>query len=272
MPSSSLGFNGQLREPPQDWYHLGHGRRVYSPLLMRFHCPDDLSPFGAGGLNAYAYCQGDPLNFTDPTGRSGEGLHEMTYVLHALVQIVGVATLLMPHWLARGAPGGRRARFVDMKPDMATPIGGLNAYATGAGMLGSVIGIAATAVSAKDPQSEALSGLMYAAMTVSLGVLLVKGAAFAAPKNVPSGQPRKWAEFLHGKRAVRDATMTPPRVPESFRMGPATRQLDRAPSLQMQEIRSPKSHALRPPSPRPGTSRQILPPPKIRVTTPEIWL
>ena len=35
---------------------------------MRFASPDDLSPFLAGGLNAYAYCQGDPVNFTDPSG------------------------------------------------------------------------------------------------------------------------------------------------------------------------------------------------------------
>ena len=64
-----LGFNGQLRERPIGWYHLGNGHRVYNPVLMRFHSPDRLSPFGKGGLNAYAYCGGDPVNFTDPTGR-----------------------------------------------------------------------------------------------------------------------------------------------------------------------------------------------------------
>jgi len=35
---------------------------------MRFNSPDSLSPFGDGGLNGYAYCVGDPVNRSDPTG------------------------------------------------------------------------------------------------------------------------------------------------------------------------------------------------------------
>ncbi len=35
---------------------------------MRFHSPDSLSPFGEGGLNAYAYGEGDSVNGVDPTG------------------------------------------------------------------------------------------------------------------------------------------------------------------------------------------------------------
>ncbi|WP_256672583.1 RHS repeat-associated core domain-containing protein [Pseudomonas sp. C1C7] len=63
-----LGFNGQLRERSTGRYHLGNGHRVYNPVLKRFQSPDRLSPFEEGGLNAYAYCKGDPLNYTDPTG------------------------------------------------------------------------------------------------------------------------------------------------------------------------------------------------------------
>jgi len=66
---SRTGFNGQYCEP-QGWYHLGNGHRLYNPVLRRFNRPDHLSPFGKGGINAYAYCQGDPVNFTDPTGRA----------------------------------------------------------------------------------------------------------------------------------------------------------------------------------------------------------
>ena len=65
-----LGFNGQLREPKIGWYLLGHGYRAYNPRLMRFHSPDSWSPFGRGGLNAYMYCVGDPVNRVDPTGHS----------------------------------------------------------------------------------------------------------------------------------------------------------------------------------------------------------
>jgi RHS repeat-associated protein len=65
---SKLGFNGELYEAGTGWQLLGSGYRAYNPLLMRFHSPDSLSPFGEGGMNAYAYCEGDPVNFVDPTG------------------------------------------------------------------------------------------------------------------------------------------------------------------------------------------------------------
>jgi hypothetical protein len=35
---------------------------------MRFEKPDSWSPFGKGGLNAYGYCVGDPVNRSDTTG------------------------------------------------------------------------------------------------------------------------------------------------------------------------------------------------------------
>jgi RHS repeat-associated protein len=67
--NSLLAFNG---EPPNDvtgHYLLGNGRRAFNPVLMRFNSPDRLSPFGRGGLNAFAYCKGDPINFNDPSGQ-----------------------------------------------------------------------------------------------------------------------------------------------------------------------------------------------------------
>ena len=66
--ASALGFNGQLREAKLGWYLLGNGYRAYNTRLMRFHSPDSWSPFGGGGLNAYMYCMGDPVNRVDPTG------------------------------------------------------------------------------------------------------------------------------------------------------------------------------------------------------------
>ncbi|MDG9886636.1 RHS repeat-associated core domain-containing protein [Pseudomonas sp. GD04058] len=65
---ASLGFNGELFESWTGHYLLGKGYRGYSPLLLIFIQPDSWSPFGAGGLNAYAYCLGDPVNHCDPTG------------------------------------------------------------------------------------------------------------------------------------------------------------------------------------------------------------
>lgn len=68
--TTGLGFNGELREARLGWYLLGNGYRAYNPILMRFHSPDSWSPFGRGGLNAYTYCEGDPMNFSDPTGHT----------------------------------------------------------------------------------------------------------------------------------------------------------------------------------------------------------
>lgn len=62
------GYNGERSDPLSGVYHLGNGYRAYNPVLMRFTCPDALSPFGAGGINPYAYCAGDPVNHADPTG------------------------------------------------------------------------------------------------------------------------------------------------------------------------------------------------------------
>lgn len=64
----SLGFIGEYRDPVTGCYILGNGYRAFNPTLMRFNSPDSLSPFKEGGLNAYAYCKGDPINFQDNNG------------------------------------------------------------------------------------------------------------------------------------------------------------------------------------------------------------
>ena len=63
----SQGFCGQVRDA-SGLYLLGNGHRAYNPHLMRFTRPDKQSPFARGGLNAYGYCVGDPVNLHDPTG------------------------------------------------------------------------------------------------------------------------------------------------------------------------------------------------------------
>ncbi|WP_356948744.1 RHS repeat-associated core domain-containing protein [Pseudomonas mosselii] len=62
-------FDGIVRDGCLGGYLLGNGYRVYSPMLMRFYSADQVSPFGRGGVNAYAYCQGDPVNYRDDSGR-----------------------------------------------------------------------------------------------------------------------------------------------------------------------------------------------------------
>ncbi|MBH2079038.1 MAG: RHS repeat-associated core domain-containing protein [Pseudomonadales bacterium] len=67
---SLLGFNGERPDPVTRHYHLGRGYRQFNPVLMRFNSPDSWSPFGKGGLNAYAYCSGNPINHVDPNGHT----------------------------------------------------------------------------------------------------------------------------------------------------------------------------------------------------------
>ncbi|MFJ4255459.1 RHS repeat-associated core domain-containing protein [Pseudomonas monteilii] len=66
---SILGYNGEHRDVMSGYDLLGNGVRAYSSVLMRFCSADVISPFGAGGINAYAYCEGDPINYLDADGR-----------------------------------------------------------------------------------------------------------------------------------------------------------------------------------------------------------
>lgn len=65
---SLLGFNGEYCETQTGHYLLGGGHRAFNPVLMRFNSPDPMSPFEEGGINAYAYCKNDPINWNDPSG------------------------------------------------------------------------------------------------------------------------------------------------------------------------------------------------------------
>jgi len=67
---SLRGFNGEQPDPLTGHYHLGNGYRQFNPVLMRFNSPDSWSPFGEGGLNAYGYCEGDPINLVDRNGHA----------------------------------------------------------------------------------------------------------------------------------------------------------------------------------------------------------
>ena len=69
-----LAFNGEPLDLATGCYALGNGYRLYSPTLKRFCSPDNLSPFGKGGLSAYMYCAGDPVNRVDPTGHLSSGV------------------------------------------------------------------------------------------------------------------------------------------------------------------------------------------------------
>lgn len=93
---SVLGFNGELIDPVTGCYLLGNGYRAYNPVLMRFHSPDSMSPFGAGGINPYAYCVGDPINLTDPTGHFSFKSIFRIFVAVASIAIAAATLAIVP--------------------------------------------------------------------------------------------------------------------------------------------------------------------------------
>ncbi|MBD1597991.1 RHS repeat-associated core domain-containing protein [Pseudomonas sp. CA3A] len=66
-------FTGVYLETSPGAYLLGNGYRAYLATLMRFIAPDSWSPFGGGGMNAYAYCIAEPVNQVDRNGHSFMG-------------------------------------------------------------------------------------------------------------------------------------------------------------------------------------------------------
>jgi RHS repeat-associated protein len=59
-----FGFAGSLYDADLNLHH--QGAREYDPTVGRWLQPD---PLGLeGGLNLYAYCANDPVNYIDPTG------------------------------------------------------------------------------------------------------------------------------------------------------------------------------------------------------------
>ncbi|MFF7062156.1 RHS repeat-associated core domain-containing protein [Pseudomonas sp. NPDC008258] len=77
--SPALGFNGEVADQHTQRYGLGLGYREYDTRLMRFFSPDRISPFGAGGLNTYSYCAGDPVNYKDPSGSARDWISYLTF-------------------------------------------------------------------------------------------------------------------------------------------------------------------------------------------------
>ncbi|MEN5037224.1 RHS repeat-associated core domain-containing protein [Pseudomonas sp. TWI929] len=98
-PSTTLAFCGQRRDPLSGNYPLGNGYRHYSPASMRFLSPDSLSPFARGGINAYTYCGGDPVNRTDESGRFW--IKFLTHVAFGSSAVAGTGNMVVSRMRAR---------------------------------------------------------------------------------------------------------------------------------------------------------------------------
>jgi len=139
------GFTGERADPATGVYHLGNGYRAYSPVLMRFTCPDSLSPFGAGGINAYAYCAGDPVNLTDPSGH----LSTAAWVGIGL-GIAGILASVFTAGLAIAAAGGVMAALASTST-VTLAVGT-------AGLASDVTAIVSGALEESSPEASAVLG------------------------------------------------------------------------------------------------------------------
>lgn len=277
---SRTGFNGQLLEP-QGWYHLGNGHRVYNPALRRFHSADRLSPFGEGGLNAYAYCLGDPVNHVDPTGCAANILQVATLIGIGIGMAAGAYGLLGPALfqaaskatgtaLAKsGAKGLFSAytshvnvllgRYAALQPSIAGPmLGGLDAAASIAG-LATLPVAAASAVKDIQHPMEAKWEIMKAAAVLGLFVLPVKG--FLVP-SVPKLATSKWgsrlAKIVHGRRSVKAAWEKHDLMRRASSLDDVGGQLTRS-GATPPALRSPTPSMSPPPSPPPPLPRSSPP-------------
>lgn len=201
------GFNGEHPDPVTGHYLLGNGYRAYNPTLMRFNSPDSLSPFGEGGLNAYAYCAGDPVNRSDPSGHEVDSRQLFSYVW------IGLGLF--------GAVWGVKAALPALKAinrGVASQAQQLTARSAVSQVLASTIFTASGAVNAVDPGSKESTFLLMMAVSIAIPTvpariganrltnLAAKDAARAA--YLGSGRTNR----INLGRALSDAPRTTPNL------------------------------------------------------------
>lgn len=69
-PLFASGFAGLSSGGTGSLGIAGNGARFYHSPVGRFITGDAFSPFGKGGLNSYAWCEGEPVNRSDPDGHA----------------------------------------------------------------------------------------------------------------------------------------------------------------------------------------------------------
>lgn len=167
--SSLLEFNGERRDPVTGHYLLGNGYRAFNPILKRFNSPDNMSPFGKGGLNPYAYCMGDPVNYSDPSG----------HFIGGLVSLIGAFSTKMTAAFATGVNL--------MNGVLLARVGGTSVGLATSEIVSSFTAAVATGLAFSPVSAQAA---LYAARPIAQAAL-VTGGAIAITKLAP----RVWARI-----------------------------------------------------------------------------
>lgn len=168
MNGNISGFNGLRIDHVSGNYHPGKGYRSYSPILMRFTAPDSWSPFGAGGINTYSYCAGDPINRSDPSGH-----FSWQAALGIGMGILGIIGTLFTGGAALIAAGGLEAAM--LSASATTMLVG------GSGIVADISGILSITSAGTHPRAaSALGWLSFASGLLSLGAGLLAGIGRSA--------------------------------------------------------------------------------------------
>lgn len=212
-PGSLLGFNGEAVDPLTRYYLLGNGHRLFNPVLMRFNRPDRLSPFGRGGLNPYAYCGGDPVNFSDPTGRFADIGRLITSILSVSNIGLGMSRAIPSYNLAKDALRLGALRQLPARQSFAAVS---TVAASGTVLATGLVGVASAAVVfATDPEAGKILGYVAFGLT-TLAIASRVGTYWAVRK---PGTEAALISFVKNKGQVSIAT--PPashRASSSFKL------------------------------------------------------
>ncbi len=111
--------------------------RYYNPLWRRFISPDSteyLDPETPNGLNLYAYCNNDPVNYCDPSGHWVETVVDVGFALWSLYDFIKKPSLENAGWLALDVvalvvpflPAG--SKVITKADDLLDVVGFVNKY------------------------------------------------------------------------------------------------------------------------------------------------
>ncbi len=168
--TNRLGFNGERLDSVLKSYHLGQGYRVYNPKNMGFMQADLLSPFNEGGINAFAYCNGDPINLADPSGFSA---NIGNIVGNSIAISLGIVTVIASVLMAPFTGG---ASLLCMSSAIAGIASGVLGVASGA------LGVAGSLAADGSAEQETLFNLSagFGASAAIVGVVSFSTAAISA--------------------------------------------------------------------------------------------
>ncbi|WP_282295079.1 RHS repeat-associated core domain-containing protein [Stenotrophomonas sp. PS02289] len=218
-------FNGELLDAASGCYLLGAGHhRPYSPRLGIFLAADGLSPFGAGGLNPYAYCAGDPVNRSDPTG------HFWKWIVAAVGLAVGVAAVAVTFGAASKAVAA--VATVGISALTKSAAGAIASTTLGMAAVGAEVGAIAAQLSG-DTKTATILGVVGLALGIVAAVpAIAKAATRGAAKFSRFSQrlgsvrtQRASANVVRGARpAARSGQgmMPPPYSPQTVRRMPSS--------------------------------------------------